>query len=457
MMNRLIPVTPGFSSSPQAGTVRREAIGAHTMVFEDSSQTSTGSRYLGEGFRHEPDFREGTPTTLETETQPAAAPTDTEATLTLAKRGPTPNLDYVFDDPAEGEPGRDRMLVHGLWELVLVIAVAGVGYLLYREDSAAFAGEHLRALLLAGSTLGLLAAACALSLRAGVPNLAVGAVATAAGLYFGHHAGGGLLQTVPLVVGLCAAVGAVQGLVIVGLHVPGWAASIGAGLVLLIWSGRQAAVTLTDGYDPAPHAYYWFVGFCVVSVLFGLIGLVPPVRRAFGRFRPVADPAHRRGVVAGLIALGATVVSTILAGVGGVLAVSVTREATPSDGLELSALGLGAALLGGTSAYGRRGGIFGTVFAVGLLTVVGEYATATGRAWGTATLAAAAIGLGLVVTRLIERFGRPEPGRLEEGDEDWTPKVHSTGNGRTWQPAAPSSAAGGIWASDEAWGSSERR
>jgi hypothetical protein len=33
------------------------------MVFEDSSSTtSAGSRYLGEGFRHEPDFRDGAAT-----------------------------------------------------------------------------------------------------------------------------------------------------------------------------------------------------------------------------------------------------------------------------------------------------------------------------------------------------------------------------------------------------------
>ena len=54
-----------------------------------------------------------------------------------ADRVPPPNLDYVFDDPADGEPGRDRMLVHGLWELVLALALAGVGYLLYRARASA--------------------------------------------------------------------------------------------------------------------------------------------------------------------------------------------------------------------------------------------------------------------------------------------------------------------------------
>ena len=112
---------------------------------------------------------------------------DTESTLSHR----TPNLDYVFDDPAHGEPGRDRMVVHVLWELLLLLAVAGMAFLLYREDSGALSGDRLRELLLTAAVLGAVAAASAISLRAGSPNLAVGAVAAAAALYFGRTADGG--------------------------------------------------------------------------------------------------------------------------------------------------------------------------------------------------------------------------------------------------------------------------
>ena len=442
------------------------------MVFEDSSpatgaSTRAESRYLGEGFRHEPRFglasESGTQTATETGKQvqegatvfqPDSAPTgangDTESTLTLnSRRAPAPNLDYVFDDPAEGEPGRDRMLVHGIWELVLAVAIAGVGYLLYREQSDAFGGEALRTLLVSATVLGALAVGSAVALRAGAVNLAVGAVAVASALYFGHNADGGLLRPLAMVIGVCAVIGVVQSLVIVGLHVPAWAASLGVGLVLLIWSTRQAAVTQFSGYEPLSHAYYWFGGMCAVSIAGALVGLVPSVRRAVGRFRPVADPAYRRGMIAALITSGAVVASTILAGIAGVLLVTQMRAATPSDGLELTGLALGTALLGGTSAFGRRGGIFGTVFAVALLTVGMSYADATGRDWSAAAFAAVAIGLGLAVTRLIEHFGRPGPGDLsDEDDEEWA--------GKDWQSTS-SAGAGGIWSSDEAWGSAERR
>ncbi len=345
------------------------------------------------------------------------------------------------------------MLVHGVWELILAVALIGVGYLLSREEAGSLSGEGLRSLLVYASMLGALAVGSALSLRAGAPNLAVGAVAIAAALYFGHNADGGLFQPVAVVVGVCAVIGLVQGLVIVGLHVPGWAASIGVGLVLLIWSNRQASVSIADGYNPLDHAYVWFGAIAAVSVISGLVGLVPSVRRAVGRFRPVADPAQRRGMVAAAITLGAVVGSTVLAGIAGVLAIGLARQAAPSDGFELTALALGAALLGGTSAFGRRGGIFGTVFAACLLTVAMAYAEAAGQNWSPAAFAAAAIALGLAVTRLVERYGRPTPGD-ELDDEDWVPGTTSTDG---WSAGRPSTDLGGLWSSDEAWGAGERR
>jgi ribose/xylose/arabinose/galactoside ABC-type transport system permease subunit len=415
------------------------------MAFDDSAQaTGAGSRYLGEGFRQEPDFRDTTAATV------PPVPTEPESTVTLARRVAPPNLDYVFDDPDAGEPGRDRLLVHGLWEFVLALALAGVGYLLYQQESAAFSGDGLRTLLLQATALGAVAAGAAVALRAGAANLAVGAVAVAAALQFGHSSGG-LLQPVLVVVALCAVVGLAQGVVVVGLHVPAWAVSLGVGLALFVWAGARAEVTGFAGYSALPHAYWWFVGFCALSVLAGVVLSVPSPRRAFGRFRPVSDPARRRGTVAAVITLIAIVLSTVLAGLGGVVSVATTQAAPLSNGLELTGLAIGAALLGGTSAYGRRGGIVGTVLAVGLITVAMEYAESTGKSWGPATFAAAAIGLGLVVTRLVERFGRPAgPDEEDEEDDEWASRATAAlSNGRSWQPGSPG--AGGIW-TDDAWG-----
>ena len=138
---------------------------------------------------------------FETTSQPVLAAPVTESTPTAVPPG-HPNLDYVFDDPADGEPGRDRMLVHGLWELVLAARAGrrrlpalprGLGRVLRRRAARAAArrrGARRRGRGAAPSRCG-----------PGAPNLAVGAVAVAAALYFGRTSDGGLLQPLLIVIG----------------------------------------------------------------------------------------------------------------------------------------------------------------------------------------------------------------------------------------------------------------
>jgi ribose/xylose/arabinose/galactoside ABC-type transport system permease subunit len=291
-----------------------------------------------------------------------------------------------------------------------------------------------------------------------VPNLAAGTVAVAAAAYFARHYSGDLAPPVLVILGLAAAVGLVQGIVVVGLQVPAWAAGLGVAVGLAVWIGTSSVGLTKSAYNPTPHAYYWVGGFAVLSVVAGAFGLIPPLRRAVGRSRPVADPAQRRGSLAAVVAVAATVVSSLLAAGGGLLTIWTSQRVGATDGVWLTALALGAALLGGTSAFGRRGGIFGTVLAVALVSIASAYTAAIKHQWTGYALAAVAIGLGLVVTRAVERFGRPDTGRHEDEDEEWSPKVHSGGTtttaaARSWPTTTTTApAVGGLWASDDAWG-----
>lgn len=451
------------------------------MAYDDSPLRATGTdprdaaltpgvpqepRYPGEGFRQETEFRPGSLSYIPADPAPPLPEAENESTLTLTRRvPPTPNLDYVFDDPADGEPGRDRMLVHVLWEVFLALLAVGAGYLLYREDNTAFAGDKLRDLLVAASVFGALAVGSALALRAGAPNLAMGPAFLAAVVYVHVHGGGGLLQPVGVVIGGSLVVGVVLGLLVIGLHVPSWAASLATGLGLAVWLDYQGPVlTPTGGYDPTDHAVYWFAGVCALSVFGGLLGLVPSIRRAVGRFRPVADPADRRGAVAATITLFALAGSVVFAGVAGFLG-AARGAVVPAgaDGLVISGLAVGLALLGGTSAFGRRGGVFGTIFAVGLVTIVQQYDEVTRRGWPLAVYAAIAIGLGLVATRLVERFGRPRRDQEVDEEEEWSPPAPEPAaadwptarQGPGW-PAGPP-ATGSLWGSDDAWTPPDRR
>jgi ribose/xylose/arabinose/galactoside ABC-type transport system permease subunit len=377
-----------------------------------------------------------------------------------------PVLDDVFDDPAHGEPGRDRIVVHLLWELALLAATAAVAFLLFRENSSAFRDANLDTLLVAGAVLGLLTLAAGLTLRAGVPNLALGPVAIAAALHFAENGDRGAVSAVVPAAAAGAVGGLVVALIVVGFHVPAWAATLAGGLAVVVYiQQRSAPVEVQGGYDPTPHALYLFGGFAALALLGGLFGAIRTVRRSVGRFRPVGDPAHRRGGFAGALAAVTIVISTVFAVLAGVLLVAGSeRPVSPTPGLEWTGLALGAALLGGTSAFGRRGGIFGTLFSVVLITLFVAYSDE--RDWNLSLFAvgAAAMAVGLGITRLVETYGRPRSAidRRERGPVEQTAAFGWGGGtadrGETWSsalPAQPTESRADPWRT-ERWTGSDR-
>ncbi|MFI7217782.1 ABC transporter permease [Micromonospora maritima] len=327
---------------------------------------------------------------------------------------PAAVLENVFDDPSHGEPGRDRIAVHVVWEFLLLAGLATVTWLLWREDADALRGGALKTLLVDVAGLGLLTLAAGLSLRAAAVNLAIGPVALAAAMHFAEQGDRGAREALLPALAVAALGGLALALVVVVLHVPGWAASLaGAAGVIVYLERRTAPVAVQGEYDPRRTALYLFVGFAAVAVLGGLFGAIKPVRRLVGRFRPVADPARRRGVVAAVVTALALVGSTVLAMLGGVLiAANGDGPVAPGTGLDWTVLAIGTVLLGGTSAYGRRGGVFGTLIAVSLVVVFLAWTVAHDWTIGRWALGGAVLGAGLLVTRLVETFGRPRPAPL---------------------------------------------
>src|SRR5690554_3839963 len=63
---------------------------------------------------------------------------------------------------------RDRLAVHWLWELVLLLAVGGLGYLLWQAEPDALRGDRLSGLLVLAAAYGLLSLGAGVTLRAGV-------------------------------------------------------------------------------------------------------------------------------------------------------------------------------------------------------------------------------------------------------------------------------------------------
>jgi ribose/xylose/arabinose/galactoside ABC-type transport system permease subunit len=383
----------GFRDSPafRESVAYRESVGKHS---DDEQRTYLPGSYPVNGYSEN---EYGTETTLglreqEYETLPPA---------------PAP----VAAEPARRpRPDCDRLGVHFGWELVLLLAAGAVGFLLWRADDDALRGQGLEALSIQVAIVGGVAVAMALSLRAAVPNLAVGPIVFAAAMFFAENSGRGILVTAGVTALLAAAAGVVIAIMVTAFHVPSWAASLGAGLGLIVWiqDHRGPVDVVAGAYDPRDHALFFLGGFAALSVLGGALGLIGGLRRATGRYRPTGDPSvrGRGGTVPAALAL---IASSVFAAAAGVLLALNNREIAPTEnGIGLTVLALGAALLGGTSIYGRRGGLFGTALATSGLVLLSHYLAAEKRGISVFALAAGAIGVGLLVSRLVETLGRPK-------------------------------------------------
>ncbi|GIJ28201.1 hypothetical protein Vqi01_33630 [Micromonospora qiuiae] len=358
----------------------------------------------------------------------------------------------LVDDLQDGEPGRDRFGVHVLWETLLLLGFGALMYLVWQENPATLRGSGLRALIIDVVGLGLLAMAAGLSLRTAAVNLAIGPVAVAAGLHFAEQSDRGLLVAVGTAAVVAAGGGLLLGLVVVVLHVPGWAASLGGAVGVVVYVEQRSAPVLVQGdHDPRSIAGQLFVGFAAIAVIGGLFGAMGPIRRLVGRFRPIADPARRRGVAAAVVTTGAYVCSTVLAMLAGALVASADGAVAPAAGLDWTVLAVGAALLAGTSAFGLRGGVFGTLLAAGAIGLFFAYAQLRGWTVSRWAVGGVALAAGLVVTRLVETYGRPAPGRTvrpappPDGDAanagGWAlPRSEPVGD---WPPVLPSQPTGG--------------
>lgn len=312
------------------------------------------------------------------------------------------------EEPAD--LSRDRLGIHGIWEALLAVLVVVAAVVAYQLNPDALSGAGIPAFLLVAASLGFVAAGTAWSLRGAVPNLATGSIAAAAAVFFIQQSGGGMGYGIGVTLAAAATLGVVLAVLVVAFGVPAWAVTLAAALGLAGWIGMlNNPVQLPEEftYVAKDHALYWFIGFMAVSLLGGLVSLVGPLRRGIGGYRPTGDPAERAGFGAGLAALAALVGSSVLAALGGVLTALSLRVATPDPGVALTGMALGAVLIGGTSAFGRRGGLFGTVLGVLLVTVLMRLITSEGWDIPLPLYAAIVVIAGLLVTRLVETLGRP--------------------------------------------------
>lgn len=298
----------------------------------------------------------------------------------------------------------DRMAVHVVWEIGLLLLAGGVLFALTRSPAGPFAAGSWIGLFAALAPVIMLASAVSVSLRVGAVNLAVGPIALLAAWMFVDASGSGSALALGMGLGAAAFVGIVLATLTAWLCVPGWAASGALGGAIGLWAGTAGdpgAFMLAELPDTGVLAA--LAGAAGLSLFLGLLGAFAGVRARMAPIRetPVGE-RHGRG---GLVFVG-VLLSSALAGAAGVVAawtaVPEAGAAGLPDPILLTVVALGAALLGGTSLMGRRGGVCGTVFAASLMLALMWLAEARGWTFDPSWIALSAIVAGFLVTRLVE-------------------------------------------------------
>jgi ribose transport system permease protein len=264
---------------------------------------------------------------------------------------------------------------------LLVIFVASV--ILASLISPAFlSSRNVFNLLQQSSTDGIIAIGMTFVILGAGIDLSVGSVAAFGGMIVAILVTNMCVPTplaILISVGLGALIGLGQGMITALTKVPSFIITLG-GLVAI----RGLTYLLTDGkpvFNVPDDLRYLGAGFVgpvpVVGIIFIIVTIAAAVflgRTRIGRYIYASggnpEAARLSGVPVASVIAFTFVVSGALAAFGGVLLTAWldVGQPTASEGVELYAIA--AVVLGGTSLFGGKGGVYGTFIAVILLTIL---------------------------------------------------------------------------------------
>ena len=268
--------------------------------------------------------------------------------------------------------------------VVLVVVVAASAVLTAVEGRNFFSQGNVWAVLTAMSVLGLIAIGQTLVILVGSLDLSVPYVVSLATVV---AAGGmqGLDSNVPAAVfntlALCAVIGLVMGLLVGVLHVHGFIASLGIGLVVSGYLGTnyqgshgKAAPDLTL-LGRSGIAAIIPTAFIVLLVCAALVTLLLRYTRLGHHLYAIGgnqDVARMSGVRTTVPVVVAHVMCSVLAGLAALMLLSRTGVGLPTIGSQgrYDLLSIAAVVLGGTLLAGGKGSVVGTLGGVAIFAVL---------------------------------------------------------------------------------------
>lgn len=254
--------------------------------------------------------------------------------------------------------------------------------------SPTFLGAYnLTSILRYAAALGIVAVGQAVAMQAGGVDLSVGSTITLAMMAAATIMNGSDAMIVPAAlaaVGVGLAIGAVNGLAVVGLRIAPFIATLGVmslarGAVFLVTHGPVGSIgrgfrAFSRGaLGPFPSAFFIVVGAFAIAIL--VMNATRYGRHVFavGGSQEVARLA---GVRVRSVIFSTFLVSGVCAAVAALYLTSRTGSASPSVGPEFALDSIIAVLIGGIPFGGGRGNILGVLAGVLLLAVLGNLLSA---------------------------------------------------------------------------------
>lgn len=291
----------------------------------------------------------------------------------------------VVAAPPEPEQGQWRFPQYGLVGLVLLMA-----FLIRFTVPGFYHADNIFNLLRQASMLGIVAIGQTLVLLVAGIDLSVGAVIGMTVVVIAEFGRGGPLQllfAIALVFVLCLIIGGTNGTLITVRRMPPFIATLAMGVVV---EGARLAYThglqsgeIPDALRPLGLAGVAFVPYCFLLWVVLAGGLwVALTRMSYGRqvyatgINRVA--ARLSGIRVDRVVLSTYVLCSLLAGVAGLVLSAWVGFVDRYLGRGYDLDSIAAAVVGGTSFVGGRGGIPGTVAGVFFLTILLNLLVLTG-------------------------------------------------------------------------------
>jgi ribose/xylose/arabinose/galactoside ABC-type transport system permease subunit len=250
---------------------------------------------------------------------------------------------------------------------VLILAIATTSFFTADNLANVLRQNAFPAIVAAGMTF--------VILTAGI-DLSVGSVVGLSGVLCADAIAHGWGVPAAIAVGLAvgAAVGVVNGLIVTRIRVPPFIVTLAMMLVVrgiaFKYTDARTIANLPPGLPPLSQGLPMTIAMVVVFVLSWLALMRTPFGRHVYAIGGNADAAWLSGVRVNRVLMAVYVICGLGAGIAGVLVASRLKAGYPRAGELYELDAVAAVVVGGTSLFGGRGSIWGTLagaFFIGIL------------------------------------------------------------------------------------------